>query len=120
VSGVPCTPKTDQVGPITNGFQFTFVSGVPCTVGFVPVVHRGPPRVSIHLREWGAMHQTMFRSRNILTWFQFTFVSGVPCTSSPVAGSNSGVLFQFTFVSGVPCTPATGSSVPLVRFNSPS
>jgi len=36
------------------GFQFTFVSGVPCTALVFTII--AFVAVSIHLREWGAMH----------------------------------------------------------------
>jgi hypothetical protein len=65
-------------------FQFTFVSGVPCT----SFVFGEQPDIEI----------------------QFTFVSGVPCTRQSRARHPPGQVaqFQFTFVSGVPCTADFG------------
>jgi len=57
VSGVPCTWSLSGTSASIRcvAFQFTFVSGVPCTSR--RVTSGGlRPTVSIHLREWGAMH----------------------------------------------------------------
>ncbi len=80
VSGVPCNmSESSDPRPIPE-FQFTFVSGVPCNTD---EARRGIDKqiVSIHIREWGAVQPQVQR------WF---------C-------SCSGTVFQFTFVSGVPC-----------------
>ena len=76
-------------------FQFTFVSGVPCTV------------------EGGVDPLAIV--------FQFTFVSGVPCTGY-LFNKAGDPTFQFTFVSGVPCTSmqCADCSPSVPRFNSPS
>ena len=52
-SWVPCTPG-GRAGRDQLGFQFTFVSGVPCTGGALRR-HQAIHDVSIHLREWGAV-----------------------------------------------------------------
>ena len=52
-SWVPCTPG-GRAGRDQLGFQFTFVSGVPCTGGALRG-HQAIHDVSIHLREWGAV-----------------------------------------------------------------
>jgi len=54
VSGVPCTPDR-WWWDVGVEFQFTFVSGVPCTT--TSLRHVRDSRVSIHLREWGALHR---------------------------------------------------------------
>jgi len=109
VSGVPCTVQRPDglPGQHVGGFQFTFVSGVPCTCAarnskqLQPSVsihlrewgalHQpskpespSPYLVSIHLREWGALHPPRKEGSEMTSMFQFTFVSGVPCTTTTV------------------------------------